>query len=45
MPLEETPLDFEHYFAVALDISLAGLCVGGAGSISEETGLPPTGRG
>jgi len=26
MPLEETPLDFERYFAVALDMMLDGLC-------------------
>ena len=26
MPLEETPLDVERYLAVALDMSLAGLC-------------------
>ncbi len=25
MPLEETPLDFDRYFAVALDMSLAGI--------------------
>jgi len=26
MPLEATPLDFERYFAVALDMTLDGLC-------------------
>ncbi len=26
MPLEETPMDFDRYFAVALEMSLAGLC-------------------
>jgi len=26
MPLEETPLDMERYYAVALDMSLEGLC-------------------
>ena len=26
LPLEEAPLDFERYFAVALDMTLDGLC-------------------